>query len=217
MVDKTPAEITPGSASRGSVVHASDAGLGDLSRSHTEEGISRLQSAINVYSATNTYNIGDIVKEGNLFVRNITAVVTPEVFDPAKWELISNEFGIFMNSYDTDIAADTDFFTVQGDAAGNPQEVDAQAPVPQAIVTFNYTLTVNTNTLINPMDWVFRINGADGNGIITIGGGITGTFQDTVNNDVLSLFDLIDYQYREGAGGGAATLVGSSSTFLRAP
>ena len=217
MVDKTPAEITPGSASRGSVVHASDAGLGDLSRSHTEEGISRLQSAINVYSATNTYNIGDIVKEGNLFVRNITAVVTPEVFDPAKWELISNEFGIFMNSYDTDIAADTDFFTVQGDAAGNPQEVDAQAPVPQGIVIFNYTLTVNTNTLVNPMDWVMRINGVDGNGIITIGGGITGTFQDTVNQDELALFDLIDYQYREGAGGGAATLVGSSLQYVRAP
>jgi len=217
MVDKTPAEITPGTASRGSVVHASDAGLGDLSRSHDETDISRLQSAINVYSATNTYNIGDIVKEGSLFVRNITAVVTPEVFDSAKWELISNEFGIFMNSYDTDIAADTDFFTVQGDAAGNPQEVDAQAPVPQGIVIFNYTLTVNTNTLVNPMDWVMRINGVDGNGIITIGGGITGTFQDTVNNDVLALFDLIDYQYREGAGGGAATLVGSSSTFLRAP
>ena len=59
MADVTPAGITAGDANDESVVHASDADVGDLSRSHKERDISRLQSAFLTYDATKTYNVGD--------------------------------------------------------------------------------------------------------------------------------------------------------------
>ncbi len=89
MVNVTPAGITPGDANRGSVVHASDASLGDLSRSHTEEDISRLQSAINDYSSSLTYNIGDVVLESGSVFRCTTDITVPEAFNAANWNNIS--------------------------------------------------------------------------------------------------------------------------------
>jgi len=86
MADKTPVQITSGNANDDSVVHASDATLGDLSRSHAERDISRLQGAAPAYSASKTYNIGDLVTQANVTFRNITAIATPEAFTPAKWK-----------------------------------------------------------------------------------------------------------------------------------
>lgn len=88
MVNTTPAGITPGSANRGSVVHASDASLSNLSRSHTEEGISRLQSAINTYSASLTYDVGDLSLESGIDYRCNTQITVPEAFDVSKWDEI---------------------------------------------------------------------------------------------------------------------------------
>lgn len=219
MVDKLPFQITSGTANRGSTIHSSDAGQGNLSRSHTEEDISRLQSAVNVYQATLTYNIGDLVKEGNLFWRNITAIVTPELFNQTKWELLSNEVGVFMCSYGTTNGSPDNFFPVNGNnSVNNGNEVDVQAPIPDPIVMLDYTLSININTRTESLEWAIRINSADGNGLITVGGGLTGTFQDLVNQDILASTDLVAYQYRELVNiTGAASLVGSSVQFVRAP
>jgi len=86
-----PANITGGTPSDTSVVHASQDGSPTNSRSHDERGISRLQSAANVYSASKTsYDVGDLVIESNTLFRNIIAVTSPEAFDPDKWEAIPN-------------------------------------------------------------------------------------------------------------------------------
>ena len=98
MVDKTPAGITPGAASDGSVVHASDAGVGNLSRSHDERDISRLQSAINVYDAAKTYEVNDVVQFNNQAQICITQITVPEAFDPTKWNVSSSGTGILMIS-----------------------------------------------------------------------------------------------------------------------
>ena len=219
MVDKTPAQITPGTANRGSTVHASDKGQGDLSRGHTEEDISRLQSAINTYQATLTYNIGDIIKEQSLFFRCITAITVPELFTLAKWELLSNEVGIFMCSYNTTNGSPDNFFPVNGAASVNTgTEADVQAPVPDPILLGDYTLYVNVNTRVESAEFAIRINSVDGNGLITVGGGLTGLFQDLSNTDTLAAGDLICYQYRELVNiTGAASLLGASVQFVRAP
>lgn len=219
MVDKVPADITPGSASRGSVVHASDAGLGNLSRSHSEEGISRLQSAINAYSVTLTYNIGDIVKEQSLFWRNITAIVTPEVFDSAKWELISNEIGLFVCAYNTTAGTPNNFWPVSGNnAINNATENNVQVAMPDPIILGDYTVVVTANTRDNTTDWRIRVNNVDGNGVITVGAGLTGVFQDLANTDVLAALDLINYTYVENVTTTGNMTIGSAAMkFIRAP
>ncbi len=218
MVDVTPAGITPGAASDGSVVHASDAALGNLSRSHDERDISRLQSSILDYDATKTYNIGDIIREAGLNWRNLIAIAVPEVFDSAKWQFIDNGLGIVFVAYNTDTAVDNEFFVVNGgDSTGDADEDDAQAPVAGDFTLFQYTIQVQTNTLGTTTTWAFRKNGADGNGVITVGAGLTGVFQDTVNQDDLVVGDLVCYQYREGGGGGALTIFGTSCGTVRTP
>lgn len=218
MVDVTPAGITPGDANDESVVHASDADLGNLSRSHTERGISRLQSAILPYSASKTYKVGDMVIDQELLWINIIEITVPEAFDINKWNFLSNALGILIQSYDTDAAADGQFFSVNGSPAGKNAEVDAQAPTPFGPLRFLFfAISVETNTLVNPFTWTFRVNGADGNGQVTVGAGLTGEFQDTTNIDDVTALDLVDYVFREGGGAGAATLIGSSCLTLRGP
>ncbi len=218
MVDVTPAGITPGAASDGSVVHASDAALGNLSRSHDERAIARLQSALLAYDATKTYDIGDIVFEGGFNWRNIVAIAVPEAFDDAKWRFIDNGLGIIIVSYDLDPPTDGEFFVVSGgDTSGDVSETDAQAPAAGNVTIFQMTLQVATNTLGTTTSWVMRKNGADGNGLITVGAGLTGTFQDLTNSDDMVTGDLMAYEYREGGGAGGLTLVGSGAGTSRHP
>lgn len=117
MVDKVPGDITPGTASRGSKVHATQAD-NSLSRSHDEEAISRLQSAMNNYSASLTYGLGDLIKESpgglvpdNTPFINITAIATPEAFDPAKWSAFALlDAGNFVGGSSQDWTGDNRFF-----------------------------------------------------------------------------------------------------------
>jgi len=81
-----PANITAGTPSRGSIIHASEDGSATNSKGHLEEDISRLQSAAREYSASLTYGIGDFVQESNTVYINTTAITTPEAFTVSKWE-----------------------------------------------------------------------------------------------------------------------------------
>lgn len=218
MADVTPAGVTAGDANDESVVHASDADLGNLSRSHKERDISRLQSAFLPYDATKTYNVGDVVRETGLNFICVTAIAVPEAFDVTKWNFIDVGLGIIFVAYDTDTAADNQFFVINGGSpTGNAQEANAQAPVAGSFRLSFYTVQILANTLGTATEWVFRKNGADGNGLITIGAGLTGVFQDLTNVDDMVLGDLINYQYREGGGVGALTIVGSSCATSRTP
>lgn len=88
MADKLPFQITSGTPNDDSVVHASDADNSDLSRSHNERGISRLQGTAPNYSASKTYNVNDIVEENGIVYRNTTSIGTPEAFDRSKWRVV---------------------------------------------------------------------------------------------------------------------------------
>lgn len=214
----TPAGITPGSANDESVVHASDADLGDLSRSHTERDISRLQAAFLAYDATKTYNIGDVVRETGLNFICVTAIAVPEAFDVSKWNFIDVGLGIIFVAYNTDIAGNNQFYVVNGGSpTGTGTEANAQAPVAGSFRLSFYTVQILTNTLGTATQWKFRKNSADGNGLITIGAGLTGVFQDLTNVDDMVLGDLINYQIVEGGGAGALTIVGSSCATSRTP
>ena len=217
MVDKTPAELIAGSASRGSIVHASDNGLGDLSRGHSEEDISRLQSAINLYSITLTYNIGDFVKQGDFFYRCIVAVVSPEAFDINKWEFVSNEVSMFICSYNHTAVGANNFMPIAGNnAVNNSTETRVQAPAADSIRLLNYLVTVQANSRPDPTEWNIRISGISGNGSITIGGGLTGNFEDISSSDPVARGEQMAYQVLElVTATGAITVQGAAVEYVR--
>lgn len=95
MVDKVPGDISPGNASVGSKIHATQAD-NLLSRSHLEEDISRLQSAVQLYSNSRTYEVGDLVRLTNITYECKTAVTVPGIFDINKWR-VPNNASLFVN------------------------------------------------------------------------------------------------------------------------
>ena len=88
MVDKTPAELDPGTPSDTSVVHASENNVSTDSKGHNERDISRLQGTAPLYSSSKTYNLNDLVTESGIVYRNITPIAVPETFTPAKWDAV---------------------------------------------------------------------------------------------------------------------------------
>ncbi len=98
MVDKTPAQITPGTPNDTSLIHSSEDqnppnAVTFLSRAHNERSISRLQSSVQPYNDQKTYAVDDLVTfespagDGILQYRCITAITIVESFDQDKWKV----------------------------------------------------------------------------------------------------------------------------------
>jgi hypothetical protein len=85
LVNKTPAELISGTPNDNSVVHSSEDGTTDSSKKHNEREISRMQGTAPLYSTLKTYSVNDLITESGVVYRNIIAIGTPEVFDPANW------------------------------------------------------------------------------------------------------------------------------------
>lgn len=90
MVDEQPVNITSGTPSDTSIVHASEDGLENNSRGHNERDISRLQSSGKAYDETKTYKIDDIATllDELVQVRCTTVVTASEPYDPLKWAAV---------------------------------------------------------------------------------------------------------------------------------
>lgn len=88
MVDKVPGDITAGNASIGSKVHATQED-NSLSRSHLEEDISRLQTALREYDAAREYKQDDFVMYNGVISQANQDISTPEAFDNTKWDPIA--------------------------------------------------------------------------------------------------------------------------------
>jgi len=91
LVDKTPAELDPGTSSDTSVVHASENDVITNSKKHTERDISRLQGTAPLYSSSKTYNVNDLVTESGIVFRCINSIAVPELFNNANWAEINAE------------------------------------------------------------------------------------------------------------------------------
>jgi hypothetical protein len=207
MVDVTPAGITPGTAVRGSVVHASQSDIGNLSRSHAEEDISRLQSAVNDYDPTLTYSVGDIVRSPTLnpfSVRNIVAIAVPEAYDPDKWELITP--GIFVMGLDTDKKGNTanrfaGMFTSKADF---PTELPSQMFLGFPWKLVNVSLHIGLNGVgVGGTDFVFRRNGIDvAATLINVPGGVLGSFALLGIQESFIAGDLFNVRWQQIGGAG---------------
>ena len=86
-------------------------------------------------------------------------------------------------------------------------EAEASHRLQLSAVLSQYVVRVSTNTLNAATSWRLRVNGADGNGSISIPSSTTGWFEDASNNDTVAATDLLCYQLDTTASGsGALTL-----------
>ena len=89
-----PAAIQSGTASRSSIVHASQDGSLTNSKGHTELEISRLQSSVKEFNTFNQYTTGDLVLESGITYRNTVANNTGVPFDSNQWEIINSSLPV---------------------------------------------------------------------------------------------------------------------------
>ncbi len=192
MVDKTPKQITAGTANRGSFIHASDADTpGILSRGHLEEDISRVQSAVNSFSAANSYLIGDIVLQAGVVFRAILDN-GPGAFTGSDWAAITE----VQTRINTTLVADQLINTL-GDVDITGLTVTlGTATGKHALIVFN----VNYLSGENDRDLVFRVsdNGVIVNSYSSFGGkandlsGITFSYIAELNGQIVKAICAID-------------------------
>ena len=167
---KTPAQLTAGNASDTSVVHSSQNDNTDVSRKHTERDISRLQSSILPY-VQKTYEVGDLVKEGNITYRCIIAITIPEVFTISKWEKIGAALGFFARSYSTTNMDDGDFASLMAGPqvpAGN--FINRCIGMPVDCNLDKYSVWINANNLTEEATFSMAVGDEFGSFIETLSG-----------------------------------------------
>lgn len=104
--------------------------------------------------------------------------------------------GSLMSTYvPTGVAIGTTrYHALEGVITPNATEASAQYKFQKAVTLANARIYVNANTCTNTSTFVIRINGADGNEIVSIGSGLTGWFEDNINTDNILINDLVNYQ-----------------------
>ncbi len=217
MVDKTPAELDPGTPSDTSVVHASENGVSTNSKGHDERDISRLQGTAPNYSATKTYNLNDLVTQGAIVYRNIIAIIIPESFAASKWEAFAlvdtanifsaaQSFGIldYTDAIDT-IAAGVLTATVTYQSVAGEGAADDDLDTITAGTTGQYLI-------IRPSDDAVTITVTSAGNIFLIGG--NDFVMDDIEDTMTLIYDGTNWIEisRNEVGGGGITSINTDTT-----
>lgn len=107
----------------------------------------------------------------------------------------ANYGGVTLNASTTDFYAYGD-----GTLTNITTETPAQIPFRSAGTISLLGIRVSANTLTGTSTLTLRKNTANGNQTVSIGAGLTGYFEDTVNTDTVVAGDLINYQLAAGTG-----------------
>ena len=101
-------------------------------------------------------------------------------------------------------ASSTIFHSWTNDEGGSTSESDNsnRIPVPCAGTFSNMAVSVNANPRTSDSTLRFRVNGANGNQVLTIPAGTTGEFEDTTNSDTIAEGDLCGFALTNGLGTG---------------
>ena len=222
---KTPAQLQAGSATDTSVVHSSQNDNTDVSRKHTERDISRLQSSILPY-VQKTYEVGDLVKEGNITYRCIIAITIPEVFTEAKWEKIGAALGFFARCYNQTDFDDGQFASVNGNGANNPigNFKSRCTVVPVACNLDQYTFILSLNDLTEPATISMFVGDSFGNNQVAKSSLPTipadesiGLFQNTTDVDFIAAGQTIAWGLTTNSGNNDDIHIVSASCRISEP
>jgi len=81
-------------------------------------------------------------------------------------------------------------------------EAEAQTKIKVAGTWKNMDINVSANNRVSTTTWTSRINGVDGNMLVSVPAGTSGHFEDTSNTDAVSVDDLLAIKMVTGSGGG---------------
>jgi len=147
--------------------------------------------------------IKSILAGSNIIVTNLTDEIEIEAGTVLRLSQMAN-------CYDTEEPANLDFLAIVGITAKATIEIERQIIMPQPLTFQRLSCQIDLNPSIVSTNLTMRINGVDGNLSIVIGAGLTGSFQDLVNTDVVANADLCNYQVTFGATGTAISFVSAS-------
>lgn len=92
---------------------------------------------------------------------------------------------------------------------------EAHAQSPSVAGTWSRLgVLVRANTRSTTTTFRIRINGVNGNSLVSVGAGVTGFLVDTTNSDVVNDGDLVSWQSVNGGSSGAITLNAVSAKFV---
>lgn len=100
-------------------------------------------------------------------------------------------------------AASSNFYqSFSGDTSTSSTltETNIQHRIKAAATAQNLFVYISVNARTTSTTATFRNNGANGNLTVSIGGGLTGIFEDTTNTDSLAIDDLVNYVIVTGTG-----------------
>ncbi len=80
-------------------------------------------------------------------------------------------------------------------------EANINFPIYQAYTSSNLFIRLSSNGITATSTYTSRINGAAGNQTISIGSGLTGTFEDVTNTDLIAIDDLVGARMVAGGTG----------------
>jgi len=218
LVDKTPAELDPGTPSDTSIVHASENGVSTNSKGHDERNISRLQGTAPNYSASKTYNLNDLVTQGAIVYRNIIAIIIPESFAASKWEAFAlvDTANIFSAAQSFGILDYTDAIaTITAGvltATVTYQSVAGEGAADDDLVTITAG-TTGQYLIIRPSDDAVTITVKNTGNIVTIGG--SDFVMDNIEDTMTLIYDgtnWIEISRNASASGGVITSINGDST-----
>ena len=118
--------------------------------------------------------------------------------------------GIFLTSATAGLAPNaniTNYIPIAGNILGaGTIEANSKVKTREAFTLSGLSLLVSGNAVTAQSTLRLRINGAPGNQVITIPASTSGVFSDTINSDVVSATDEINYEFVTGATGTNITI-----------
>ena len=90
------------------------------------------------------------------------------------------------------------FFCLTGIDTDSATELNRQNIIPNKCKLERMALQISANAANSDSVLALRINGVDGNSLITVPAGVTGSFQDLTNSDEVANLDLVGYRFNKG-------------------
>jgi hypothetical protein len=113
----------------------------------------------------------------------------------------------------TSTANNSIYFALSDLGTTNTTEARAQTKFYATGTLKSLCVNVSANARGSTTTGRSRVNTADGNQVVSIGGSATGVFEDTTNTDTIALGDLVCYAIRTGSGGSSITYAGRGIEF----
>lgn len=132
-----------------------------------------------------------LITSGQGTTQSITLVDSMVNFEPDDRSLTLTK--LVANQGLTSSLTDMRYMVITGFIASNATEANSQQDVNISGTFRNMYTYVSANTKAGTSNFRIRINGASGNCVVSVGAGLTGSFEDTANSDTITANDDLNF------------------------